>query len=143
MKLDKAIKLYNELKEIDDKIISLEKFANNVSNGATDMKINLSLVPKVEEKKPEVFGEHGFIKPEYLGEKKKDDCGDADKYYFGGILGSWTVNIEDNKTKVKNTGISITETVDQKVMFMFLQYTIDSYNKRREYLINKLKPFGV
>jgi len=123
--LDKSIKLYQELKYLDAKIIALDKFANMVVNGATDLGVSLSLTPKKEEKKAAVLNDDGS-----LSSKK---C----TISFSNMV--WGMNYgEDTKPTITNI-ISINETIDEKVMYMFLDFTLKAYHKRREFLISKIE----
>jgi len=116
--IEKKAAYLNELKELDKKVIELEKLANNANNNDKNLKITLSA---------EDINKKQSIK---LNEDETDSC----TYYFTGgasIKAGTTL-----KTEEEMTGVS--ENVDQKHFFIFLHYMLGMYNKRRNFLIKKL-----
>lgn len=124
--IEKKIKLFNELKELDAKIIELEKIAIDCNNGAENLKITLSCDKIKEAKKEDVLDSDGSL---------KTGCSMNSGYIYGFTYTGFTIQSNDSK---KENELSISETVEQKHFFMFLNYMLDGYNKRREFLINKL-----
>lgn len=120
--IEKKIKYFNELKEIDVKVLELEKIANACNNNATNLKIKLSC-DKIKENKPEsVLDSDGSL----MQDRSTN---------IGGI--SYIFNFNPIPTTIDNE-LSISETVDQKHFFIFINYMLEKYNKRREFLIDKL-----
>jgi hypothetical protein len=71
-KLEKATKILEQIKKLDAEILELDRFAIKVANRDTDCNVSISLVDKSPEVKREhIFGEYGFLKPEYTGEQEK------------------------------------------------------------------------
>lgn len=120
--IEKKIKYFTELKEIDVKVIELEKLANACNNNASNLKITLSCDKAKENNRESVLDSDGSL----INNQEQN---------IGGI--SYIFRFNPYPTTINNT-ISCTEVVDQKYFFIFLNYMLDKYNKRREFLIKKL-----
>lgn len=124
--IERKIKFFNELKELDTKIIELEKIAIACNNGADNLKITLSCDKIKETKKEDVLDSDGSL---------KTGCSMNSGNLYSFTYTGFVIQTTDNK---KENELSVSEIVEQKHFFMFLNYMLDCYNKRREFLINKL-----
>ncbi len=90
--INQAYDLMKEVEALDYEIIKIESFAILASKGFEEGHVSITVPkPKEEEKKPDIFGEYGFIKPEFLGEEKpKEDVPRAG--YVTGWLNEYMID---------------------------------------------------
>ncbi len=115
---EKVAKYLSELKEIDTKVLSLEKMANTANLINVPMSISLSCGIKPENKISVSVG------------------------LYRSMFDVSPISIEGDEWKEKKEDVycsqTISEQVDIKHFFIFCDFMLKKYNERREFLINKL-----
>lgn len=141
-KLEKATKILEQIKAIDAEIVSLEKIAIQLSNGQ-GVKLNIEVEIPSEEKKPNVFDEHGFIKDEFKGEKEeKGEESAIDTYIrfspLSFLSGVRTGTSEKSSNKIDyESKLSDTDSLTIISVLMFRK------NQQRQVLINKIEKLSL
>jgi hypothetical protein len=132
--LNKAAKILDSIKEVDTKILSIEKFAELVVNGITkssfDLKIQ-NLAPNQKIPLPDEDGSLVNIFSEMRREMSKS------MYAFGGFMG------DSPRQQKKDNNDTLSVDLSENETLQFLGLILGVKQRERQKLLEKLEAFGV
>lgn len=129
--LEKAAKVIAEIKELDKRIIELEKLAELVANGSTEHSFELKIkAPKADGEKVE-FDEDGSLVTNHFG---------GIAYALSGF--TLTFGSDEKKPKEDKNTTTFKDTPSDVTTLHILGFLLSGLVTKREALINKIQKLG-
>ena len=137
--LEKSIKIYQEIKELDNEIQELDKFALKIANSDLNSTLKLSVNDNVmsEERKKLQFDEDGSIK------NNESHVSYISRYLMPSLYAySESLRGISHKDKSNNESVISCE-ISSNSTLQILSILLSDKIQKREQLIKKLERFGV
>ena len=138
--LEKSIKIYQQIKELDNEIQELDKFALKIANSDSNSTLKLSVNDIVisEESKKLQFDEDGSVK------NSESNHYDISRYLIPSMfrMSEMIKGIEWKENSNKNESLISCE-ISSNSTFQILSILLSDKIQKREQLIKKLERFGV
>lgn len=140
--IEKINKVYEQLKKLDADITALHALAERVLKSGLEVKLTLSNSPVKEERKENVFDEHGFIKPKFLREDQAQNEYDVVGLFTvpSSWLGQALGNPYTGLNKVTNT---LDATLSDRAAILIIDVLIKEKEQVREVHIQALRKLGI
>lgn len=146
--IEKVSSLYKALVNLDNEIISIEKFAMYTAKESLKTRIAIvceNVSPKKDDEKKDIFDQHGFIKPDYLSgiSPMQENIEVID---LGGMIearfrGMW-VGQQKEKPKSK-PDMELRLDISEPTLLRILESLLFDKKKERRELINQLNAYGI
>ena len=137
--LEKSIKIYQQIKELDNEITELDKFALKIANieSNTTLKLSVNDIVICEESKKLQFDEDGSIK------NNESHISDMSRYLMPSLYAmSESLRGISHKDKSNNESTMSCE-ISSNSTLQILSILLSDKMQKREQLIKKLERFGV
>lgn len=131
--LNQAVKILESIKEVDKKILSIEKFAELVANGITkssfDLKIQKLMITEPIPTPEAIMGRDAYT--------EMREAMNRSFFGIGGLLGDNSSKSKKDNHEVLSVDLTDTETLQ------FLGLILGVKQRERNLLLQKLEAFGI